>query len=1162
MTTAATPSTGWLVGYDVDGILKQKDQFGTIIEIGGGPTAGITSIPGLPYILSTDNDSDTYPIIMGTSTYIKSSNGGGQIDLDHLGVSNSVFITNDSGVGNDSGLSIQENYTGLFTNKQSLELDSITNRISIYNKDGGYVSIGVDSSLSTNYDELDEIKVSYNTSATSSTSDYDKQSVFIGTRNSSISNGVVNSVVIGGQNLTASESDSVYIPNLFIQEGKSIKSTDSNVIINLNDNGDTLLDRSNGDYDKSWLRFSSNSTYREFVELGVNSDLGYGSQSAVILRSTKGPSFSWGTYSSIILDKSNLVLESFDLDTLRKVGVNINAENLSATIYGTTSFRGLEYNDDFSASYSVRSIVDKGYVDSQISTLSTPNLSTVLTVGNDTGSNDISLGTNTSIKSSNLSSGGQINLDFTSANSVLVSTDNGGLSTAYLLLQNNDITLYSTEYNMEVSNTNIEVGNLQGLKYSTKQTNLQNRSLVDKEFVDNATASIWNVLATTPQIASTANSGYVVYYNNQKKLSASSSLYLTEASSKGTLLTTTNIGNGSQKLGFDSLRRNIYSTNTLSNNISVISSTSSIIGTVSVGNAPFGIAYDPINDKMFVSNRGSNNVSVIDPSTLLVTATISVGSFPLGVAYTEGKIYVANNVSNNITIINSTNNSIIGTVSTSTPRDFAYDSFNRNMWFVGVGPDTVGILDIDTSTILTSISVGSNPYSLKYDDNRKKMYVSNYGSANVSVIDTTSNLITATVSVDTNPGNIEFNNVDDLIYVSNFTAGSISEIDAKTLITTATISSANTNGLLFDDEESKLYALNTNINTVNTYSTKNISKEWLGVNTTSPSSEVDVHGTITTTGFRLKTGGYKDYVLTSDGSGRGTWQPRIIEISGGTGLIGSGTSGTVSLSVDFSVVTSKSYVDSGTTSIWNELNYLASDYITGVTAGNGLSGGGTSGFVSLDVNVGNGLEVISDTVYLGGTLSQNTVINLDGNWISFYRPEMEILMDPYEFSVFAADNLSPGTPTTYLSITGSIFNIQTNTGNVGETNELILSTYNQSINDGSIDNSIILKDNTNSKGIVYYDDYSSNFTTYSLVSKGYVDTAVATATSKYSLTRGFTASTTETITHNLGTDEVIVQAYDSTGVMVIPGIVQINGINSVDITFSSTLSSIKIIVIG
>ena len=33
MSTISTPSNGWLIGYDTDGILKQKDQFGIITDI-------------------------------------------------------------------------------------------------------------------------------------------------------------------------------------------------------------------------------------------------------------------------------------------------------------------------------------------------------------------------------------------------------------------------------------------------------------------------------------------------------------------------------------------------------------------------------------------------------------------------------------------------------------------------------------------------------------------------------------------------------------------------------------------------------------------------------------------------------------------------------------------------------------------------------------------------------------------------------------------------------------------------------------------------------------------------------------------------------------------------------------------------------------------------
>ncbi len=49
--------------------------------------------------------------------------------------------------------------------------------------------------------------------------------------------------------------------------------------------------------------------------------------------------------------------------------------------------------------------------------------------------------------------------------------------------------------------------------------------------------------------------------------------------------------------------------------------------------------------------------------------------------------------------------------------------------------------------------------------------------------------------------------------------------------------------------------------------------------------------------------------------------------------------------------------------------------ITSVTAGNGLSGGGSSGDLTINANVSNGLSILSDQIRLGGNLSQSTTIN-------------------------------------------------------------------------------------------------------------------------------------------------------------------------------------------
>ena len=1348
MLTVATPSTGWIVGYDDDGVLKQKDIFGIITEIGGG----LTNPNDLQTVLSLGNDSGVNSIIMGTSTYIKSNNGGGKIELDYGGVTNSILISTDNSTSNEHGLILQNGFVALFSNgyNQAIELENGNGDLAIYNINGsGSVLLGVATGSGVPYTEIDEIKISYNTTSTQSTGDYDKQSVFIGTRNSQIGAGVVNTVVIGGQSITATQSDSVYVPNVVIQDGKSIRS--SNTIFTLNDSGKTLLDRNGGSYDQSWLQFSQDSNYREFIELGVNTDLGYGSQSGIILRATSGPSYSWQTYSLISVDKSNIVLESNDLDmTLKTIKLDISAENNNATIYGSSSFRGLEYNDDFSASYSVRSLVDKNYVDTQISSVAAPDIYTVLGVGNDTNNRSIIMGTGTNIRSGNSSSGGQINLDFTSGNRVLISTDNGGLSTAYVELSGSNVSIQSTDFYLQANDGELEIGNNEGLKYTFQQTNLQNRSLVDKEYVDVGTASIWNNLETAAYSPTSSQSNYFPFYTSSRVLSATSSLYSGVSKTKGTINATYSTGSSPKNIFYESNSKKMIVVNETSGSVNIINTlTKSIVGTVSVGTQPHGIAYDPSTNNVFISNKGSNNISKFNLDTLITSATISVGSFPEGIQYLENKLYVANQISNNISVINTNTNLVTATISTSTPREFTYDSKNRKLYFIGVGPDYVGVLNPDTNTIVNSIQVGSNPFNLKYDSNGDRIWVSNNGSNNISVIDTSTNLISATVSLSGAPSIIEYNPVSSYIYVSIYSSGTIVEIDSNSLSTNNISTSSNNGGLSYNEYTGELYYSETNINRVSAYQSVNLPSGLLAIGKNTTSSELDVEGTITTTGLRLRNGAVKDYVLTSDGSGRGSWQPRILEVIGGSGLTGSGTAGTVSVAVDFSVVASVSYVDSGTAAIWsaissfsgggltpsNGLSEVTSGYIglggtlsqsttidgdgnnftfgnanmifvtsstlysvdvidvngftnlyldssvfdlksnSGYTVSqisgdysNGLSvrivdfssesglylyypdsfttpivsDGSTDnamvirddysqkGLVYLDdytsnfsthslvtkgyVDLGtsslwsainslgatNGLsEISSGVIGLGGTLSQTTTIDLsvydftlntnsseiELNRVSTSYPGVTntfLLEDKYAIirsksssynSSISLGNEDNGQMSIVMKAESLIYNnshqvsdvyihsVVSSTDGSGSASGVLLYNSSQTLTSGdvSINNNLIIVDQLSSKGLVYDEDYSSNFTNNSLVTKSWVN---SNTTGKYSITRGFTASIVETITHNLGTDEIIVQAYDSTGVQVIPGTVQIINTNDVDITFSSTLSSIKIVVIG
>ena len=90
--------------------------------------------------LAINNNSQTYNLIMGTSTYIGSSNTGGRIDLDYGGVGGEVYITTDNGTGNLPAL-VLSGVTGAILQNYSGDVNLTTNYEKILISDGNGIDI-------------------------------------------------------------------------------------------------------------------------------------------------------------------------------------------------------------------------------------------------------------------------------------------------------------------------------------------------------------------------------------------------------------------------------------------------------------------------------------------------------------------------------------------------------------------------------------------------------------------------------------------------------------------------------------------------------------------------------------------------------------------------------------------------------------------------------------------------------------------------------------------------------------------------------------------------------------------------------------------------------------------------------------------------------------
>ena len=363
IATAATPSSGgYTIGYDTDGVLKQKDSLGAVTPL------FMSSTQNLRQTLNVGNDSGIYSIMMGTGTSIYSANSTNRI---WLGYSGDIFMHSVAAASGTSSMRISDGYIEIFNSTQSSYGRVLVSSGSYSVQSGSHtqsviLSQGQDrlwlTLIDTDAAESSIVPIDFGSSYEGDTS-RNKAYVHINSKDADTLSGVENSVVIGGSYLTASVSDTVYLGNnVNINNKYTLPSTDGL-------NGEYM--RTDGLGNVSWQNFVPTTP-----SLSLVLSAGNNSESQSLVMGTGTSIASANGESGIYLDEGGSIgkiLISTDSATKAKAYLQLSNDviNISATSGNITigDKKGLQYSENYSATFVSNSLVSKQYVDSQLNNI-------------------------------------------------------------------------------------------------------------------------------------------------------------------------------------------------------------------------------------------------------------------------------------------------------------------------------------------------------------------------------------------------------------------------------------------------------------------------------------------------------------------------------------------------------------------------------------------------------------------------------------------------------------------------------------------------------------------------------------------------------------------------------------------------------------------------
>jgi DNA-binding beta-propeller fold protein YncE len=153
-----------------------------------------------------------------------------------------------------------------------------------------------------------------------------------------------------------------------------------------------------------------------------------------------------------------------------------------------------------------------------------------------------------------------------------------------------------------------------------------------------------------------------------------------------------------------------------------------VIRRAPAGRYPDGLAYDPVERRVFVSDESGGVEAVFDASGRR-TATVQLGGEAGNVQYdsVSGRVFADVQTRNEVAVIDPRSNRVVRRLPTpgcDSPHGLLIDTPRRLAFVACDGNARLLTLDLRTTKITDSFSVGDNPDVLAFDTASKRLYVS------------------------------------------------------------------------------------------------------------------------------------------------------------------------------------------------------------------------------------------------------------------------------------------------------------------------------------------------------------------------------------------------------------------------------------------------------